>query len=195
MGVLDGAFAAGIFVGSSYLAGKFIIGARFSIFVGGVAISLAIMSVAVIEDYYFLLAVQSLAGVGLALFNVNVTKIRCMATPILYRTKLESSFMLTCMSTIPVGMWFFGILASNGAWSVSLATSGGCLLLASLLVLAVPYLDSLAKMTSETLDGAYARVYQLFSVKQFKIEATLDICVAKFDEMGFGFLQTYHILI
>lgn len=171
VGVLDGAFAVGIFVGSSYLVSlaNSIIGARFSIFLGGVAISLAIMSVAVIEDYYFLLAVQSLAGVGLALFNVNVTKIRCMATPIRYRTKLESSFMLTCMSTIPVGMWFFGILASNGAWSVSLATSGGCLLVASLLVLAVPYLDSLAKMTSETLDGAYARVYpKLFSVEQFK---------------------------
>ncbi|MTI45839.1 hypothetical protein JM93_00531 [Roseibium hamelinense] len=69
------------------------------------------------------------------------------------------------MSTIPIGMWFFGILSALETQNVVLMISGGCLLAASLLVLAVPYLSSLAGMTSDTLDGAYTRVYpKLFTV-------------------------------
>ncbi|WLD58315.1 MFS transporter [Salinispirillum sp. LH 10-3-1] len=168
VGLMQGAFAAGLFLGSSYLVrvANLLFGSRYSIVVGGVAMSLAIMSFAVVENFIYLLGVQALAGMGLALFNVNATKIRSLATPIQYRSMLESSFMLACMSTIPVGMWVFGTLAAYGTLNVALLFCGGCLLIASVMVLAVPYLSSLAKMKGEVLDGAYARYYpQLFSLK------------------------------
>ncbi|MEG9883335.1 MAG: MFS transporter [Hyphomicrobiales bacterium] len=160
VGLLQATFAAGVLLGGGFVVERVnaLIGMRNAIALGGALIAVAILAYALTPTPFFALygLYQFVAGMGLALFNVNVTTIRCLATPSPYRTKMESAFLLICMSSIPAGLWLFGHVLVRGSLFMALSLCGVILFLAAL---AVPHLSKLAVMGQDELDGAYRRFY------------------------------------
>ena len=108
VGLLRAIFAAGVLLGGAFVVERVnaLIGIRNAVALGGALIAVSILAHAMTPTPFFALygLYQLVAGIGLALFNVNVTTIRCLATPSAYRIKMESAFLLICMSSIPAGM-------------------------------------------------------------------------------------------
>lgn len=112
IGLLDGAFSVGILVGSAYYVDymKTKIGKMHSAALGIVLLAAAMLACATISNLYLVAPIMFVGGIGLMLFNINVSVPRLIATPERFKNRMVASVLFLSSIVNPLGTFASGIL-------------------------------------------------------------------------------------
>lgn len=136
IGLLDGSFSVGILLGSS-IAVEIVtrrLGKRRAAALGILLLALAMIACASLGNPYFMAPVMFLGGLGLMLFNINVSVPRLIATPEAFKNRMVASVLFFSSIINPVGAYLSGVLVDAAgihatliAFAAITATSAGLL--------------------------------------------------------------------
>lgn len=112
IGLLDGSFSVGILLGSSIVVALVTrrMGKRHAAALGIVLLALAMIACALVNNLYLVAPVMFLGGLGLMLFNINVSVPRLIATPEAFKNRMVASVLFFSSIANPVGAYFSGVL-------------------------------------------------------------------------------------
>ncbi|CDM87381.1 MFS transporter [Xenorhabdus bovienii] len=161
LGVAEFFFGAGMFLGSSVLVKFFnhILGKGYASLTGTILVSLGIFGVSISQSNIHINISMLIAGIGVVIYNINTTSIRMTATPSPQRHSMESVFLSLCIIPIPLGMLFSTYSIQFLSVNSILLGMSLILLFCSILIIKTPNFMHLCKMSSESLDGYYEKLY------------------------------------
>lgn len=161
VGLSEACFGLGMLLGSMGIlpyANRWV-GKGISSYLGAMAVAFGVLMMALSTNSYYLCLSMLLCGIGLVIFNVNTTSIRCLATPPVYRSSLESVFLAFCIIPIPFGMIAATYVTNLYSPQNVLLVTAACLSIIALLVLKSPSFIRLSEYPPALLDGCYASLY------------------------------------
>lgn len=163
LGLVEGAYGVGMLLGSLAIRNWMnrCLGKNHATFLSVIAVAIGLVVVAVTENVLTIGIGLWLSGVGVVVYNINTTAIRCLATPESQRTAFESQFLALCILPIPLGFMFATWLVSLGHVEALLLSFAGFILVASLMVPTCKDFRDLCKLEPHALDGIYAKLYPI----------------------------------
>jgi MFS family permease len=161
IGIFDGAFGAGLVVGSLGIVGWVSrkLGRFRAVFIGFAWLGVALFSLSWIDSFAVCTAIGATMGTAFVLINVNTGAVRSAATPADYRSRMNA--IVTFLSTVvnPMGVWLAGLALT--AWGVpTVLAVGGAVALAMAPVVAMLRASRRAlSLRDEELPGYYKKTY------------------------------------
>lgn len=161
LGASEATFGLGMVFGSMFLCNKInnFIGVRYSTVMSIVLVSFGLLSVLVIDNIYALYIGFFICGLGMVMYNINTTKIRCSATPSDIRNSFESIFLAVCILPIPAGVAFSTYMIDIGGTTNLLIFFSTSIIIASILVLRSNDFAIVSLLKESELDGYYSKMY------------------------------------
>ncbi|MDW6093422.1 MFS transporter [Vibrio rhizosphaerae] len=100
-----------------------VFGKHISICIGQFLIAISIFLFSLTNDLYVQYLLGFTLGVGLNLFNAIINACRAISIPNGYRGAMESSFLLMCIASVPLGFWIAKIYLSMVSVDYIIASS------------------------------------------------------------------------
>ncbi|EGE27494.1 MFS transporter [Moraxella catarrhalis] len=115
IGISEGCFGIGMILGSVYFLKLFNkkIGSHKSVVCSIVLVAIGIL-LSLLDGFYLFCMALIMMGVGVVMFNINSTHIRCTATPKDIRASFEFIFLACCIVFIPIGVFLTTWVLNNG---------------------------------------------------------------------------------
>ncbi|OTA20989.1 TetA [Xenorhabdus beddingii] len=161
VGIAEATFGVGMMIGSviiiNYL-NKLLCKAH-SAFIAAFTISVCIAGISTATSLIGLCSYMLISGIGLVIYNINTTSIRCLATPESYRNTMESKFLAICIVSIPLGMISATYIVESYDIRILLLAFSASMGLMSFLVLFSPKYVEISKMSEAQLNGYYGKLY------------------------------------
>ncbi|MDX7986771.1 MFS transporter [Xenorhabdus sp. 12] len=161
VGIAEAMFGIGMMIGSTIIIkpmNKFFCKAH-SAFIAAFTIAACITGISTADSLIQLCGYMLLSGVGLVIYNINTTSIRCLATPEPYRNTMESKFLAICIISIPLGMLSATYLIESYDIRVLLIIFSALMGLMSFFVLFSPKYVEISKLPEAQLEGYYGKIY------------------------------------
>ncbi|MDQ0904313.1 DHA3 family macrolide efflux protein-like MFS transporter [Streptomyces canus] len=171
IGVAEGAFGAGLFVGSTGLVSRLArrSGTRFSSVMTGFALTgTSILSSGVAAAAFTRRPAELAAaltvcffagGIGLIMITVNTSTVRVLATPAAMRNRITSTVAFISGLAIPIGNLLGGALAQHLGEDGALITLGLIILGSTCLSLFSRDLRHVLTLPDDSVQDAYSRLY------------------------------------
>ncbi|MFW7523185.1 MFS transporter [Vibrio ostreicida] len=171
LGFSEATFGSGMIFGSMFFCKKVnkLLGVRHSTVLGIVLVSLGLLIVLTISSIYSLYIGFFVSGLGMVIYNINTTKIRCTATPVNIRNSFESIFIAICILPIPAGVAFSTYLIDFYRVEVLLAFFSISIFASSITVLRSKDFAVISSISEDKLDGYYSKMYPHAYLKSFDI--------------------------
>ena len=161
MATIEIAFAIGILVGSTLLAGclNSLFGRFIALVTGNFLLGAGIFMAAFFTNIYFLVLCFSISGAGFAVFNINASTLRAAATPSEFRSRMAAgvAFISSCLN--PLATQGIGFVIEGFNLDISVAVCGTLILISTVLLMRNADAKSLLKRPTEEIVGIYARIY------------------------------------
>ncbi len=161
LGILDAAFAVGIFVGSGWLVkvANSWLRRDHTVALGFGLMALNMLTVLAFQSYEALIAAFFAGGLGLMLINVNTSTVRALATPASHLNQMTSivSFLSTAIN--PVGTFAAGALLAAVGFNATLAVLASISVACGVTIPFVTEVKRFMRMPNEALAGAYGVTY------------------------------------
>lgn len=160
VGISESFFGIGMIVGSAYflkLLNKKIGNHKnvvFSIILVAVGILLSI-----VDNFYIFCISLMMIGVGVVMFNINSTHIRCTATPKTMRSSFEFAFLACCIIFIPAGIFLTTWVLNDGYLNYFYGLIFCLLLWLSSVIYKNSEIVHIYKVDDDKLDGYYKVLY------------------------------------
>ncbi|SFN58015.1 MFS transporter [Xenorhabdus japonica] len=161
VGIAEATFGVGMMIGSTIIIkymNKFFCKAR-GAFISALTIAVCIAGISTATSLIGLCSYMLISGIGLIIYNINTTSIRCLATPESHRNAMESKFLAICIVSIPLGMISATYMIENYDIRALLLIFSALMGLMSFLVLFSPKYVEISKMTESQLEGYYGKIY------------------------------------
>ncbi|MGW4438079.1 MFS transporter [Streptomyces sp. NPDC004596] len=171
IGVAEGAFGVGLFVGSTRLVSRLsrCSGTRFSSVMTGFALTgtsilgsggaATAFTRRPTELAAALAVCFFVGGMGLIMITVNTSTVRVLATPAVMRNRITSTVAFISGLAIPIGNVLGGVLAQHLGEDGALATLGLIILGATCLSLFSRDLRHVLTLPDDSVQDAYSRLY------------------------------------
>ncbi|MDO4441548.1 MAG: MFS transporter [Moraxella sp.] len=160
IGIAESSFGIGMIIGSAYFL-KIVnktLGSHkavaFSILLVAIGILLSIMN----NFYGFCMALMMI-GVGVVMFNINSTHIRCSATPKHIRASFEFVFLACCIAFIPIGVLLTTWVLNHELLGYFYGVICLILLILSWAIFKNTTIAHLYQISDDKLDGYYKNLY------------------------------------
>ncbi|CEE95029.1 hypothetical protein; putative membrane protein [Xenorhabdus nematophila str. Anatoliense] len=161
VGIAEATFGIGMMIGSVIIlkyVNKLFCKAH-SAFLAAFTIALCIAGISTATSLFELCAYMLINGIGLVIYNINTTSIRCLATPETHRNTMESKFLAICIVSIPLGMLSATYIVESYDISILLLAFSSLMGLMSFLVLFSPKYVEISKIPESQLEGYYGKIY------------------------------------
>ncbi|MGC9458703.1 MFS transporter [Vibrio genomosp. F10] len=99
-------------------------------------------------------------GVSIVVNNISIESVRAVAIPQEFRARLQVVHQLFIQSSIPFGFYIFSFKESQDNLVMILYSFSVMFLIFSFLIPMIPQMKILLSKSSETLDGAYADLFE-----------------------------------
>ncbi len=161
LGISESLFGVGMIVGSTYLSSKFNkwFGVKNTTVASINFLSMGLLLIVFINSLWAIYAGLFVAGLGVVIYNVNTTNIRCSATPPEMRNSFESIFLAFCIISIPLGLAFSTFMVKVGNIDSILMIFAASISIASVFVMTSRGFNKVSKLSPNDLNGAYAKMY------------------------------------
>ncbi|BEU27548.1 MFS transporter [Paraburkholderia sp. 22B1P] len=161
LGVLDAAFAVGIFVGSGWFvkAANSWLRRDHTVAFGFGLMAANMLTVLAFRSYPALFLAFFAGGLGLMLINVNTSTVRALATPSSHLNQMTSivSFLSTAIN--PIGTFAAGALLATIGFNATLAVLALISVASGMTIPFVAEVRRFMRMSNEALTGAYGATY------------------------------------
>lgn len=160
IGVSEGFFGIGMIMGSVYFI-KLLnkkIGNHYNLVLSIVLVVLGIL-LSMADNFYIFCFSLMIIGVGVVMFNINSTHIRCTATPKNIRTSFELIFLACCIIFIPVGVLLTTWVLNHGFLACFYGLVCFIMLTLSLMIFKNDDVAHIYKIADDKLDGCYKNLY------------------------------------
>ncbi|MEQ1964240.1 MFS transporter [Xenorhabdus khoisanae] len=161
VGIAEATFGLGMMIGSVIIIkhmNKLFCKAH-SAFIAAFTISVCIAGISTATSLTGLCGYMLISGMGVVIYNINTTSIRCLATPETHRNTMESKFLAICIVSIPLGMISATYIVESYDIRVLLLVFSALMGLVSFLVLFSPKYIEISKMSESELDSYYGKIY------------------------------------
>ncbi|MBI6547596.1 MFS transporter [Xenorhabdus lircayensis] len=161
VGIAEATFGLGMMIGSVIvikIINKIFCKAH-SAFIAAFTISVCITGISTATSLIGLCSYMLISGIGVVIYNINTTSIRCLATPETHRNTMESKFLAICIMSIPLGMVSATYIIESYDIRILLLIFSALMGLMSFLVLFSPRYVEISKMSESQLDGHYGKIY------------------------------------
>ncbi|PHM33478.1 MFS transporter [Xenorhabdus innexi] len=161
VGIAEATFGVGMMFGSVFIINQInkVLCKAHTAFVSALVMALCIAGISQAGTFIELCCYMLFCGIGLVIYNINTTSIRCLATPENYRNSMESKFIAICMASIPLGMLTATYIIDSYDIKVLLLGFSFFMGLISLLILSSPRYIEISKMSENQLNGYYEKIY------------------------------------
>jgi predicted MFS family arabinose efflux permease len=161
VGIAETTFGLGMMLGSIFIINQInkVLCKAHTAFVAALVMALCIAGISQATSFFALCSYMLFCGVGLVIYNINTTSIRCLATPENYRNSMESKFVAICMASIPLGMLTATYIIKIYDIKILLLGFSFLMGLISLLILTSPKYIEISKMPENQLMGYYEKIY------------------------------------
>lgn len=161
LGLIDAAFAGGIFIGSSWLvkACNRRIRRDHSVALGFLLLAANLATVAYGRLIPVMIAGFVAGGIGLMLININTSTVRTLATPPSYRTQMSSVVSFLAGAVNPIACVIVGSLVGNVGLHETVGLLSVFTVAAAAAIPFVPEIARFMRMTNNDLPGAYENAY------------------------------------
>ncbi|CDG16889.1 MFS transporter [Xenorhabdus doucetiae] len=168
VGIAEATFGLGMMIGSTLIIrymNKVFCKAH-SAFISALTIAVCITGISTATSLIGLCSYMLICGIGLVIYNINTTSIRCLATPESHRNTMESKFLAICIISIPLGMISATYMVESYDIRILLIIFSALMGLISFLVLFSPKYVEISKMPESQLNGYYGKIYpEAYQVK------------------------------
>ncbi|OTA17997.1 MFS transporter [Xenorhabdus vietnamensis] len=161
VGIAEATFGVGMMIGSIIIIkymNKFFCKAH-GAFISAFTIAACIAGISTATSLIGLCSYMLISGIGLVIYNINTTSIRCLATPESHRNTMESKFLAICIISIPLGMVSATYMVESYDIRSLLLIFSVLMGLMSFFVLFSPKYIEISKMSESQLDGYYGKIY------------------------------------
>ncbi|MBD2810962.1 MFS transporter [Xenorhabdus sp. Vera] len=161
VGIAEATFGMGMMIGSTIVIkyiNKIFCKAH-TAFISALTLALCIAGISTATSLFQLCCYMLISGVGLVIYNINTTSIRCLATPESYRNTMESKFLAICIVSIPLGMISATYIVESYDIRILLLGFSALMGLMSFFVLFSPKYVEISKMSESQLEGYYGKIY------------------------------------
>ncbi|AOM40939.1 MFS transporter [Xenorhabdus hominickii] len=161
VGIAEATFGVGMMIGSTIIIKHMnkIFCKAHSAFIAAFTIAVCITGISTATSLIGLCSYMLISGIGLVIYNINTTSIRCLATPENHRNTMESKFLAICIISIPLGMLSTTYIVENYDIRVLLLIFSALMGLISFFVLFSPRYVEISKMSESELNGYYGKIY------------------------------------
>nr|WP_255398520.1 MFS transporter [Xenorhabdus sp. KJ12.1] len=161
VGIAEATFGIGMMLGSLVIINQInkIFCKAHTAFIAALTMALCIAGISHADSFTELCCYMLICGIGLVIYNINTTSIRCLATPENYRNSMESKFTAICMASIPLGMLTATYIIESYDIKILLLGFSFFMALISLLILSSPKYIEISKMSESQLNGYYEKIY------------------------------------
>ncbi|WP_218638487.1 MFS transporter [Histophilus somni] len=160
IGISEAFFGIGMIIGSVYFLKLFNkkLGSHHSLVLSIFLVMIGILFSVTDNFYIFCFSLMTI-GVGVVMFNINSTHIRCTATPKNIRTSFEFVFLACCIVFIPIGVLLTTWVLNNGALVYFYGIICLIMLVLSLMIFKNTDIVHIHQLTDDKLDGYYQVLY------------------------------------
>lgn len=160
LGLLKSFFGIGMIVGSTYLIKKLNkkLGSHKTLVLSIVLVALGIL-LSALDNFYAFCAALIMMGIGVVMFNINSTHVRCTATPKIMRSSFEFIFLACCIVFIPVGVFLVTWVLNGGYLGYFYVLIFLALLALSFIILKNRDIAHVYQVNDDKLDGFYGSFY------------------------------------
>lgn len=113
----------------------------------------------ILDNFYGFCVALMMIGVGVAMFNINSTHIRCMANPKDIRASFEFIFLACCILFTPIGVILTTWLLNNGFLTYFYGMIACVLLMLSVVIDKNLDVIHIYKVDNGKLEGYYKTYY------------------------------------
>lgn len=160
IGISEGCFGLGMILGSVYFL-KLLnkkIGNHKSLIFSIVLVAIGIL-LSILDNFYGFCVALMMIGVGVVMFNINSTHIRCTATPKGMRASFEFIFLACCIVFIPIGVFLTTWVLDNGFLIYFYGMIACVLLMLSIMIDKNLDVIHIYKVDNYKLEGYYKTYY------------------------------------
>ncbi|MDX7999215.1 MFS transporter [Xenorhabdus sp. Reich] len=161
VGIAEATFGLGMMIGSVIIIRYMnrIFCKAHGAFIAAFTIALCIAGISTATSLTGLCIYMLISGMGVIIYNINTTSIRCLATPENHRNTMESKFLAICIISIPLGMLSATYIVESYDIRILLLVFSALMGLMSFFVLFSPRYIEISKMTESELNGHYGKIY------------------------------------
>ncbi|PHM74246.1 MFS transporter [Xenorhabdus kozodoii] len=161
IGLSEATFGIGMFIGSIVVCGKlnYILGVRVATACSISLVGFSLLIILIINNVASLYVGLFFAGLGVVIYNINTTKIRCSATPPSIRGSFESIFLAICILPIPVGIALSTLMVESGNLEWSLALFSLVIFASAIAVFISKDFQKMARLDDIELNNYYIKLY------------------------------------
>ncbi|MDX7990142.1 MFS transporter [Xenorhabdus littoralis] len=161
VGIAEATFGLGMMIGSVIIIKYMnrIFCKAHGAFIAAFTIALCIAGISTATSLTGLCIYMLISGMGVIIYNINTTSIRCLATPENHRNTMESKFLAICIISIPLGMLSATYIVESYDIRILLLVFSALMGLMSFFVLFSPRYIEISKMTESELNGHYGKIY------------------------------------
>ncbi|MCL1623069.1 MFS transporter [Moraxella sp. Tifton1] len=160
VGISESFFGVGMIFGSAYFL-KILnkkIGNHNNIICSIILVAVGIL-LSILDNFYIFCAALMMIGIGVVMFNINSTHIRCTATPKNIRSSLEFIFLACCITFIPIGVFLTTWILHHGFLGYFYGLICFILLLLSFIIYNNKDITHIYQIDDDNLEDYYAILY------------------------------------
>lgn len=161
IGISEAVFGLGMLIGSLFLCGAFNkkFDIRLTTILSILSVVLGLLSILILNHIFALFLGLLFTGIGVVMYNINTTKIRCLATPTHLRISFESLFLAVCIIPIPVGVAVSTLLVESGKLDLSLALFSLLIFFSAIVIWQLKDFVILTNLDDQEIENYYVKLY------------------------------------
>ena len=161
VGLSETAFGVGMIFGSLFLCRKLnrVIGIRYTTVSSLGLVAIGLLVIFTLNNIWSLYSGLAFSGLGVVMYNINTSKIRCSATPASLRNSFESIFLAVCIIIIPAGIAFSTLMVNISSSDLMMAIFAISMFTFSIVIFLSKDFKHIASLDDESLDSYYVVLF------------------------------------